>query len=396
MDRNQVAFPTYAHRMIWSKGLLLAPPEESLVNFPEDEKKSQLDLHYFLSNAYEDMYQYPEKYGIDCVGIEEAMGQKEWHKARNVALHHHQKERMKKLEEIKRTEFLQNFLKNIAPKLEWDGSQFFEQAASFRSYLRGLKFRYGFSSSDDTLEKVLERNGVCIQYAGGRAFFSNRTYPEMFHGLYQWGQRIESSKKNAEKNRYKVGFHYLDCRVFSPDYKVTLENSMWFMSDELSNFMRQIQLFFNELGLSLAKPDHSLYFSLGCKYKGLVLACLKWEESVPVFQVGMFTASLPKTDKQPSPQYTEFEKRVEEMPHGEQLKKLCFQHMTRCKKCGCCEKYFHVPPSRCGRPSWVFGKEIRLCGGRWKFEIHSFSPQNLETVKTLIQLNYDICKEKKK
>ncbi len=396
MDRNQVIFPTYAHRVIWNNGLMIAPAEESVMDLPEEEKRSQLDLHNFLSDAYEDMYQYPEKYGIDCDGIEEAMGQKEWQKARNIALHHHQEERMKKLEEIKRIEFLTAVLSHMVGKLEWDGSRFFEQTASLRNCIRGFKSRYGFASYDDTLDKALERNGVCIQYDGQRAFLSNSKYPQMFHGLYRWGQRIKDSKKSTEKNRYRTGLRHLDCRVFSPDYKETLENSMWFMSDELVAFMQKIQLFLNELGLSLTKPDQSVTFSLGCKYKGLVLACLKWEYSIPVFQVGMFDASLPKTDRQPSLKYAEFERRVEEMPHGEQLKKLCFRHMTRCKKCGICESYFHVPPSRCGRPSMVFGKEIRLCSGRWKYEIRSFTAQDLETVKTLIQLNYDICKGKKK
>lgn len=395
MNRNQKEFPTYAHRVIWSKGLLLVPPEESTRNLEEERKKAHFDLCSFLADVYEDMYHHPEEYGINCERIEEALQQKRWRKAKIIAEHHHQEERLKKLNEIKRTEFFVNLLAHCISNIQLDSGIYFEKQSKFKNCLKGYKSRYSFPASDDTLEKALKRNGFCVQYADDRAIFTNDKYPGMFQALYDWGSSIRGCTKNPEKIRYKTAFQQLDCRVFQPDYKVTLESVMFSMSDEIREFMIQIEEFLQSIGLKLTKPDQTIPFSLGCKYKGITLAYFTWEDAFPVFRVGMFTASLPKTNMVPSPQYAEFERRVKALPQAEEMKKLCFRYMIRCRKCGCCEKYFHVPPSRCGRPSMVFGKEIRLCGGRWKFEIESFTPESLTIVKTLMNINYEICRSKK-
>ena len=406
MDRNQKVFPTYAHRAIWSEGLMLVPPEESLKGFKGAEKEAHRDLYNYFSHAYEDMYKNPESWGIDCEGIEKEIGPRKPRQARIAAEWNNSPEnvknrdkKLKKLDELKRIDFLRIFFGRLAESIQFDGECYFEEEEMFKKYLYAQKRRYGFTAKDTVLEDVLKRSGFSVKYKDGKAIFENERYPGMFRAVYDWhkfiDEKAEKEKSSAAaKRKWKAAFWQLDCRVFDPDYRQTLENSLWFMSDELREFMQEVETLLNSFGLKLIKSDSLTSFSLECKCKGVTLARLTVKDSFPVFRTKMFRASLPNTAAEQSLQYAEFERRVEELPNAEEFKKECFRRMERCQKCGCCGRYYKVPPSRWGRISRVFGKEVRLCDGCWSFKTEEFTPQILETVKTIIKINYDISKMK--
>ena len=372
-DRNQTEFPSAVHRLIWSRGRFV-PPEISLSGIHDERRGAFLDLYHYMTALYMDMYEQPGAYHIDVEGLQAAAGRQTWGQTRSSAKYNKQKERAAKLEELERTN-LPRMLCALMDYLKLENGVFCMDRLDYeKSIIKRIENKCRYKLGEDAFLTMLRRCGLCADRGDDVILFSNEKYPKMFEALMEWQSRIAPDKKWGKKYDFKFAFDYLDYRIFLPGFKITLENSRWYMSGEVSHYLTEIENTLSELGLKLKSERCT---QLYCDYKDEHLVWFGMY-IYPFFRVNMFRPG--------SPEAAVFEEEVNKLPNAEEIRAFCIKNLHRCRKCGC----HKVHPLLLGIRTEFFGKPVRLCGAWYGFTTSDFDEKSLEIMKTLIKLNYQI------
>jgi len=379
-DRNRTSFPTFAHRRIWANGLKLVPPEISLAGIHGERREAFLDLYNWMADMYADMYENPEAYYIDCEGGDEALHGQTLDQARTSAKYNKQKQRMWKLQELhERTKLPHMLLSRFLDDLRRDGAGFVMEPSVFeKPFMTKLEKYCRYKISEDAFLTMLGRCGLSCVRDEAAVTFSNEKYPLMFDAFAEWQGRILPNRKWKTAYHCGAALNHLDCRIFQPGFKLTFENSQWYMSDEVIRWLAEIADLLSALGLQWKGTRCT---GLYCDYKGEQLAWFGMD-AYPTFRVLMFRPG--------SPEMAAFEAEVNQLPNAEEIRAFCLKTLHRCRKCGCRP----VPPSQLGCWCEVLGKKVNLCGAWYAFTTEDFDTKSLDTVKTLIEINDRIIKER--
>ncbi len=388
-DRNQKDFPSFAHRCLWCNGLMLMPPEISLANLHDERRTAFTDLYRYMTDMYKDMYDHPDSYFIDYNGIQEAMNGRRWGQAVISSQYHSQKERSAKLWELERLLLPRRIAEFLLRYLEQDQRGYFVDSSVFqKSFFKKINGKCRYKIREEGFLALLQRCGLRVERGSGAVLFFNDRYPHMFAALLQWRALMAPYRKGSAKYKYDAAFQHLDYRIFLPDYRITLESSQWYMSDEIVGFLTEIAGMLAGWGLKLKKEDSTSSIALSCSYQK---ACLAWFNlnpnfwnTYPQFRMGMFACG--------SSELADFEEEIRQLPNAEEVRTFCLKGLNRCRKCGC----HPVPPSQLGCWAEILGQRVNLCGGGRYIETRQFDQKSLEIMKTLLSINYRIIQKHSK
>jgi hypothetical protein len=380
-DRNQKDFPSLAHRMIWSHGLLLVPPALSLAEIDGEHREAFLDLYHWMTDMYLDMYGNPGAYCIDFAGWDATLHGQTPAQAKISAKHHKQKQRLWELQELnERTKLPHMLLGRLVERLRPGAEGCAMELPVFEKPFMGSLENYcRYKMSEDAFLEMIGRCGLRFTRQGESVLFSNEKYPGMFAALLEWQSRLLNRKWTTKYN-YGFAVNHLDCRIFQPGFQLTFGNSQWYMSGEVIAYLTEIAAVLSEHGLQW-KGNRCT--QLRCDYKGEHLAGFGMD-LYPWFRVLMF--------KPGSPEMAAFEREVRKRPDAEEIIAFCSKTLHRCAKCGC----HPVPPPQLGRWCEFFGKRVNLCGAWYGFTTRDFGEKSLGIMKILIRLNCRIIKEGQK
>lgn len=384
-DPEQQEFPTFIHRYIWGKGVILMPPEKSLQGADPALSPAFADFYRFLHDTYADMYQNPAVYFLDCDRITSQVPRGDsplgdWRKALVAAQHKNQKERSRILGEMNNIhipfDFIGRCLKHMVLQ---EGAYSVDKVAFEKEFLKKLTKTYARSRED--LLALWHRMGIDITISGERAVFSSQLYPHMWEGLRRWQEAIQQHKKSSRGYLYTMALRCQDYRIFLPDYSFNVESAAYFMSGEIKEYLDKINALLHSLGLKeLRKLDNTSIVALGCDYKNTHLLYFTMDNARRVLRVAMFRPG--------SPQMEAFVREVEKQPNADAIKAFCLKGLNRCRKCGC----HPLPPSQLGCWMEVFGKRVNLCGGRFCYETGDYTEETFAIVKTLIEITVGILR----
>ena len=377
-DRNQKTFPSFAHRKIWSHGLLLVPPALSLADIHDERRAAFLDLFNWMTDMYIDMYENPGAYYIDVGGYDETLNGQTPAQARTSAKYHKQKQRLWKLQELQeRTKLPHMLLGHFVNHMQHGtGGYVMEPPVFEKSFMKSLEKYCRYRISEEALLTMIGRCGLHLTRHGDTVSFSNEKYPGMFAAIPEWQARIANEKWSKQYN-FSFAVTHLDYRIFQPGFQLIFKNSQWYMSDEVIHYLEEIAVVLSEHGLQW-KGNRCT--SLHCDYKGEHLVWFGMDVS-PAFRVLMF--------KPGSPEMAAFEREVSKLPGAEEIVAFCSKTLHRCAKCGCRP----VPTPQLGCWREFFGKRVNLCGGWHGFTTRDFDETSLGIMKTLVRLNCQIIKE---
>ena len=376
-DKNQKEFPSYAHRNIWSNGLLQVPPEISLENIEPEEKEIYHDLYRYKADMYADMYQNPEQYAIDTEGIQKAMNGIPWHKAHLSARWNKQKDKLKKLDEIERTNLPHIICRQLLYCSKSSDNESFLSKTDFDKYFvtQSLK-KCKYNVNESSFLSMLSRCGLSVTHKNDKVYFFNHKYPLMFTAIGKWQKLLESHPKGKEKYKYDSAFLHLDCRFFSPDHKLTFENSKWYMNDEVLTYLGDINNILSRQGKGFSKLDNTLRIAIGSRLKGNGFMEFEHHQTYPTFRVKLFYSD--------SAEYRNFEERINRLPNADEVKAFCIKWTKRCNRCPCRP----VPSaSMCGNPRIIFGRKMKLCGPYLMLATTDFSEKSLAIMKTILNID---------
>ena len=376
-DKNQKEFPSFAHRSIWTNGLLLVPPEISLENVKPEQKEIYLDLYRYKAGMYADMYQNPEQYTIDTEGIQNAMNGRHWHKAHLSARWNKQKDRLKRLDEIERTNLPHVVCHQLLVYLQSNDGEYYLSKGDFDKYFvaQSLK-KCKLNINECDFLYILSKCGLSVTHKNDKVYFSNQKYPLMFAAIIEWQKLLEPFRKGKDKYKYDSAFLHLDYRFFSPDHKLTFENSKWYMNDEVIAYMSDINNTLSNHGKGFTKLDNTLRIAIGSRLKNHGFMEFEHHHTYPTFRVKLFHSD--------SEEYRSFEERVSQLPNAGEVKAFCIKWTRRCNRCPCRP----VPSaSMVGRKRVIFGREMRLCGPYLMIETTDFSEKSLAIMKTVLNMS---------
>ena len=378
-DRNQADFPSFAHRQIWSNGLLLVPPEISLENMEAARKEIYLELYRYKSDMFDDMYRNPEQYAIDTESIEQMMNGKAWHKARLSAQWNKYKDKLNKLDEVERVTLPRVICRQLLDYLVCDDSGFFMSKADYDKFFvtQSLK-KCSYKINESELLSMLSRCGLSVAHENDRVYFSNDKYPLMFAAIAEWQKLLEPYRKGKEKYKYDSAFLHLDYRFFSPEHKLTFENSTWYMNDEVIAYLSDINNILARNGKGFSKLDNTLRISIGSRLKNH--GFMEFEHcrsrTYPTFHVKLFHSD--------SEEYRAFEERISKLPNADEIKAYCIKWTRRCNRCPCQPV---DSASKIGRKRVIFGRQMRLCGPYLNLAMTDFSENSLAIMKTILDIS---------
>lgn len=375
-DKNQNNFPSYAHRCIWSNGLLLVPPEISLENIEEKQKEIYLDLYLYKASMYADMYEHPEVYLIDAEGIESVLGGRTWLQVHMSARWNQYQDKIKKLEEVERINLPEVICNQFLLYLKRDDNGYY---MSYDEYAKRF-VRYSLKKCNYKLDEsrylaILSRCGLSVTPAQDRVYFSNAKYPQMFEAVTAWQDLLAPYRKGMDKYKYDSAFSHLDYRFFSPEHMLTYENSKWYMSDDVIAYLDNITNLLSRYGKEFSKVDNTLSIAIGTRFKGKSIE-FEHVRTYPTLRVKLFV-----TD---SPAHRKYEERINLLPNADEVKAYCMKWASRCNRCPCRP----VPsPSHIGRRKMVFGREMRLCGQFFTIATTDFSEKSLAIMKNVLEMD---------
>lgn len=375
-DRNQKDFPSFAHRSIWSNGLLLVPSDISLENIDEAGKKEiYRDLYRYKADMYTDMYQNPERYLIDTEGIERVLDNRSWLQAHMSARWNQYRDKLNKLEEIERTNLPEVICQQLLLYLKIIGNEYFMSKEEFDKYFvkRSLK-KCNYRINESDFLSILSRCDLSVTYANDRVYFSNSKYPLMFAAIAEWQKLLQPYRKGKDKYKYDSAFLHLDYRFFSPDHILTYENSKWYMDDAVIAYLDNITNILSHHGKQLLKLDNTLSIAIGCRYKG---------KSIEFEHVHTYPTIRSKLFLTDSPAQKKFEERINGLPNADEVRAFCTKWIMRCNRCPCRPV---ASASEIGRRKIVFGREMRLCGQYLTLATTDFSQKSLSIMKTILEL----------
>lgn len=377
-DRNQKDFPSLAHQMIWGHGLLLVPPALSLAEIDGGRREAFLDLYNWMTDMYLDMYGNPGAYYIDFAGWDEALHGQTPAQAKTSSKYHRQKQRLGVLQELnERTKLPHMLLGRLVEQLRPGAEGSAMALPVFEKPFMGSLEKYcRYKLNEDAFLEMIGRCGLRFTRHGESVSFSNEKYPGVFSAMLEWQARLLNRKWTTKYN-YGFAVNHLDTRIFQPGFKLTFENSQWYMSDEVIGYLTEIASLLSEHGLQW-KGNRCT--GLYCDYKGEHLVWFGMDTS-PAFRVLMFQPG--------SPEMAAFEQEVRRRPDAKEIVAFCMKTLHRCAKCGC----HPVPPPQLGRWREFFGRRVNLCGGWHGFTTQDFGGTSLGIMKTLIRLNCQIIKE---
>jgi hypothetical protein len=376
-DKNQKAFPSFAHRSIWRNGLLLLPPEVYPENMKTDKKEINLDLYRYKADMYADMYQNPASYFIDTESIQEAMNGRAWYKAHKSAWWNKQKEKLNKLEEIERTNLPEVICLQLFVYLTNSDNEYFMSKADFDKYFitQSLKkCKYKINESD--FLSVLSGCGLSVTHKNDMVYFSNDKYPLMFAAIAEWQKLLEPYRKGKDKYKYDSAFSHLDYRFFFAEHKLMFENSKWYMSDEVLAYLSDIHAIIARQGKTFTKLDNTLNIAIGFRLKNQGHLLFEHFRTYPSLHLKLFHSD--------SAEYRNFEERINHLPNADEIKAYCIKWIRRCARCPCQPAR---PASAFGNRKIIFGREMRLCGPYLNLLTTDFSEKSLTIVKTILEVS---------
>jgi len=378
-DRNQKDFPSFVHRSIWTNGLLLVPPEVSLENIDAENKEIYRELYRYKSDMFADMYNNPALYFIDTKGIQEAIGGRQWRKARLSAQWNKNKAKLRKLDEIAQTNLPHFICRQLLDYLVNEGNAYFMSKADFDKFFvkQSLK-KCNYTISESDFLSVLTRCGLSATHKDDRVYFSNEMYPLMFAAIAGWQKLLEPYRKGSKKYRYDSAFYHLDYRFFSEDHNLNFENSTWYMNDEAIAYLSDINKILARRGKGFSKLDNTLRIAIGFRFKGSVNGSghLEFEH---FHTYPTLTAKLFYSD---SDEYRAFEKRINQLPNADEIRATCIKWVKRCNRCPCRPGR---PASASGNTKYIFGLKMKLCGPYLYLQTTDFSEKSLATMKILLE-----------
>ena len=376
-DRNQKEFPSYAHRSIWSNGLLLVPPDISLENMESEHKEACIDLYRYKTDMFADMYQNPEQYAIDTESIQNAMNGRPWHKAHLSARWNKKKDVLSKLDEVERTNLPNIVCGQLLAYLTCNGNEYSMSEADFSKFFvtQSLK-KCSYNIGESEFLAILSRCGLSTTHKNDRFYFSNHKYPLMFAAIERWQKLLEPYRKGSEKYKYDSAFLHLDYRFFSPDHKLTFENSKWYMNDEVIAYLDNINDILSRQGKGFSKLDKTLRIAIGSRLKGNGFMEFEHFRTYPTFRAKLFHSD--------SAEYRSFEERISQLPNADEVKDFCLKWIRRCNRCPCRPK---LPASVFGNPRVILGRPMRLCGPYLMIETTDFSEKSLNIMKIVMNMS---------
>lgn len=375
-DKNQKNFPSYAHRCIWSNGLLLVPPEISLENIVETQKETYLDLYRYKASIYADMYEHPEVYLIDAEGIESVLGGRTWLQAHMSARWNQYQDKLNKLEEVERINLPEVICNQFLLYLKsGDDGYFMSNEDYTKRFVRYSLKKCNYKLSESSFLAILSRCGLSVIPAEDRVYFSNSEYPRMFAAIIAWQELLAPYRKGKDKYKYDSAFLHLDYRFFSPEHMLTYENSKWYMSDDVIAYLDNITNLLSLHGKEFSKVDNTLSIAIGTRYKGKSIE-FEHVHTYPTLRVKLFV-----TD---SPAHRKYEEKINLLPNADEVKAYCMKWASRCNRCPCRPV---ASASDIGRRKMVFGREMRLCGQFFTIATTDFSEKSLAIMKDVLELD---------
>jgi len=367
-DRNHGDFLSFVHRNLWSNGLLLLPPNDST-------DQCFVDLYNYKSGMFIDMYDNPTSYQLNIEDISRAMGTQTWRQAHLSALWNKDKQRQNTLGEIERTNLPHHVCKHLITYLQEDDGEYFMSKAHFDKYFtNSIIKKCSYKITHTGFFTMLQRCGLQALQKDDRVFFINEKYPQMFIAIFQWKKLLEPSRKNKDKYKYDSAFHHLDYRFFSPHHKLGYQNSHWYMSDTVINYLSEIHDFALRRDKTFTKLDNTLRIAIGFRLKGQGFFEFEHKDGFPTMQLKLFHSD--------SKEYRNFETKVNALPNADEVRTTILSWVRRCYRCPCRP----VPSaSMIGNVRTIFGREMKLCGPYLNLITTDFSQKSLEIMKIILE-----------
>ena len=385
-DRNQKDFPSYVHRLIWSNGLLLVPPEISLENIAPERKEAFLDLYRYKSDMFADMYQNPQLYITDMDGIADAMDGKEWYQAHLIARWNKYKAKLNKLEEVKQADLPHVVCRQLLDYLQNDGGEYFMTKADYdKFFVKQTLKKCNFNITEDSLLAILQRCGLTITQEGDRVYFTNAKYPQMLAAIMQWQQLLTPLRKvSTKKYRYDSAFTHLDYRFFIDGHSLTFENSKWYMNDETIRYLTEINEIISRDGKTFSKMDNTTRIAIGFRMKGGGFFEFDHANAYPIAPDFNRPTVLVKLFEYNSAEHMAFKERINQLPNADEVRATFLKWVRRCNKCPC----HHVAKSSMiGRPRVIFGQNMKLCGPHVYLRTADLCDKSLEVMKIILDMH---------
>ena len=371
-DRNQNHFPSYVHRLIWSHGLRLLPPELWPKNAANNEAYTA--LYQYKRDMFTDMYQNPSLYHIDAEGITDAAAGRPWHKAHLSAKWNKQRARLTKLDEVAQTNLPHVVCRQLLDYLKHDGeSNFMTKSDYDKFFVKQTLKKCGYKISEDDFLFLLERCGLGVTQNGDKVYFANKKYPQMFAAVKDWQALLASVRTvSTLKYRYDSAFTHLDCRFFTDGHSLSLQNSKWYMNDETIAYLNHVSetIAGNK---PFSKLDNTTRIAIGFRMKGGGFFEFDHAGTHPTVLVKLF--------KYNSPEHMVFEEKINQLPNADEVRATFLKWVRRCNRCPCrpVEK-----ASMIGNPRVIFGRNMKLCGPHVYLRTTDLCGRSLALMQTIL------------